>query len=61
MEGRGYWAGFESIGAAAVKTAGQPEDRRRRRRAAAALMRLRERLTGACDKLAKVDEWRAVD
>jgi len=33
-------------------------DRRRRRRAAAALTDLRERLTGACGKFAKVEDWR---
>jgi len=35
-----------------------PPDRRRRRRAAAALTDLRERLTGACGKFAKVEDWR---
>ena len=37
----------------------RPPDRRRRRRAAAALTDLRERLTGACGKFAKVEDWRA--
>ena len=36
----------------------RPPDRRRRRRAAAALTDLRERLTGACGKFAKVEDWR---
>jgi len=35
-----------------------PPDRKRRRRAAAALTDLRERLTGACGKFAKVEDWR---
>ena len=37
----------------------QSPDRKRRRRAAAGLTDLRERLTGACGKFAKVDDWRA--
>jgi hypothetical protein len=36
----------------------RPPDRRRRRRAAAAFTDLRERLTGACGKFAKVEDWR---
>ena len=36
----------------------RPPDRKRRRRAAAALTDLRERLTGACGKFAKVEDWR---
>ena len=36
----------------------RPQDRKRRRRAAAALTDLRERLTGACGKFAKVEDWR---
>ena len=37
----------------------RPPDRKRRRRAAAAFTDLRERLTGACGKFAKVEDWRA--